>query len=48
MVPIPPMEKQHEVANRYRARLDEIEVLRIQIGKARISATETYDEVMGL
>lgn len=45
-VPVPSMDKQHEVANKYRAILDEIEVLKIRIDKARVRASEAYDEEM--
>ena len=44
-IPVPDMEK--EVARRYQAHLDEIEVMKIKLDKARISASASYDEVMG-
>lgn len=46
-VPVPPMEKQREIAERYQASLDEIEVLKIRINKARVAAASAYDERMG-
>lgn len=46
-IPLPPMEEQQEIANHYQARLDEIEVLKIKLEKARNGAASAYDEVMG-
>lgn len=46
-LPVPPMDEQEEVARRYQARLDEIEVLKIKLEKARVGAAGAYDEVMG-
>ena len=46
-LPVPPMDEQEEVARRYQARLDEIEVLKIKLEKARIGAASAYDEVVG-
>lgn len=45
-LPVPPIDEQEEVARRYQARLDEIEVLKIKLEKARIGAAGAYDEVM--
>ena len=41
-IPVPPMEKQRVVAGTYQSSLDEIEVLKIKLGKARVSASEAY------
>lgn len=46
-IPVPDMAAQREVARRYQAHLDEIEVMKIKLDKARISASASYDEVMG-
>lgn len=46
-IPVPDMDVQKEVASRYQARLDEIEAMKIKLDKARISASASYDEVMG-
>lgn len=46
-LPVPSMDEQEEVARRYQARLDEIEVLKIKLEKARIGAASAYDEVVG-
>jgi type I restriction enzyme M protein len=46
MVPVPPMDVQQAVADGYRAKLDEIAVLKIRIGKARAAAAASYDEAM--
>ena len=46
-LPVPDKDVQRAVARRYRARLDEIEVLKIKLEKARIGATSAYDEVVG-
>ncbi|RRG07350.1 MAG: hypothetical protein DUD35_13965 [Lactobacillus sp.] len=47
-VPLPPMEKQHRVAELYRSGIDEVQVLRIRIDKARYTYSSAYREVMGL
>lgn len=41
-IPVPPMEQQKEIAARYQASLDEIEVLKIKLDKARIAASDAY------
>lgn len=46
-VPVPPMDKQNEVAERYRGRLDEVAVLKIKVDRARSGIREAYAEVMG-
>ncbi len=46
-LPVPDKNVQDAVARQYRARLDEIEVLKIKLEKARISAASAYDEVVG-
>lgn len=46
-LPVPDKETQASVARLYRARLDEIEVLKIRIEKARIGLAEAYDEAVG-
>lgn len=46
-VPVPPMERQRDVSERYQACLDEIEVLKIRVEKARASAASAYEEEMG-
>lgn len=46
-ISLPPLEKQKRIGELYHARLDEIEVLRIKLEKARIAAAETYDEAVG-
>lgn len=46
-LPVPSMEKQEEVARRYQAHLDEIEVLKIKLDKARAGIASAYDEVVG-
>lgn len=45
-VPVPDKGVQETVARQYRARLDEIEVLKIKLDKARIGAAAAYDEVV--
>lgn len=45
-IPLLPMDVQNEIAERYQASLDEIEVLRIKTDKARIAAGEAYDMVV--
>lgn len=45
-IPLLPMDVQNEIAERYQASLDEIEVLRIKTDKARIAASEAYDMVV--
>ncbi|MEI3376387.1 MAG: N-6 DNA methylase [Coriobacteriales bacterium] len=45
-IPVPDMHTQKSVAQRYQACLDEIEVLKIKIDKARIGVTSAYDEAM--
>lgn len=46
-LPVPTMDKQREVARRYQAHLDEIEVLKIKLDKARAGIASAYDEVVG-
>ena len=46
-LPVPDKNVQDAVARRYRARLDEIEVLKIKLEKARIGAASAYDEAVG-
>ena len=46
-LPVPDKNVQDAVARQYRARLDEIEVLKIKLEKARIGAASSYDEVVG-
>ena len=41
-IPVPPMEKQKEIASAYRASLDEIEILKIKLAKARVALSEAY------
>ena len=41
-IPVPPMEKQQEIASAYRASLDEIEILKIKLAKARVAMSEAY------
>lgn len=41
-VPVPSMEKQRTIAKTYQSSLDEIEVLKIKLDKARVSASEAY------
>ena len=41
-IPVPPMEKQRVIAGAYQSSLDEIEVLKIKLCKARVSASEAY------
>lgn len=41
-IPVPPMEKQKEIASAYRASLDEIEILKIKLAKARVSMADAY------
>jgi type I restriction enzyme M protein len=43
-VPVPDMGVQRQVARRYAAHLDEIEVLKIKLGKARAGVARAYDE----
>lgn len=45
-IPLPLMEQQREVANEFLSHLDEIEVLKIRLEKARNAAAFSYDEVM--
>ncbi len=45
-IPVPDKDIQDAVVRQYRARLDEIEVLKIKLGKARIGAVSVYDEVV--
>lgn len=45
-IPVPELAKQYEVSNYYKATLDEVEVLRIKLGKARLGLKEAYAEVM--
>ena len=46
-IPLPQMDEQEKIADGYQARLDEIEVLKIKLEKARNGAASAYDEVMG-
>ena len=46
-VPVPPMEAQRRVAARYQAALDEIEVCKSRLERARAAAEGAYDEEMG-
>ncbi|MEE8721912.1 MAG: N-6 DNA methylase [Eggerthellaceae bacterium] len=46
-LPVPTMDKQTEVARRYQAHLDEIEVLKIKLDKARAGIASAYDDVVG-
>lgn len=46
-VPVPDMETQRRVAERYRADLDQIAVLKIRLDSARAAISATYDEKMG-
>lgn len=46
-VPVPDMETQRRVAERYRADLDQIAVLKIRLDSARAALSASYDEVMG-
>ncbi len=46
-LPVPDKNVQDAVARQYRARLDEIEVLKIKLEKARIGAASAYDEAVG-
>lgn len=46
-IPVPSLDKQQVVADSYAARLDEIEILKIKLDKARNGAASAYDEVMG-
>lgn len=46
-VPVPPMDVQRRVAERYQAALDEIEVHKVRLERARSAATSAYDEEMG-
>ena len=46
-LPVPDKSVQDAVARQYRARLDEIEVLKIKLEKARIGAASAYDEAVG-
>ena len=41
-IPVPPMEKQKKIASAYRASLDEIEILKIKLAKARVSMADAY------
>lgn len=45
-IPVPSLDVQQRVAEGYRARLDEISVLKIRIRKAREAAATAYDEVI--
>lgn len=45
-IALPPLEEQKRIGELYRARLDEIEMLRIKLEKARITAAETYIEAV--
>lgn len=42
LIPVPPMKKQQEIASAYRASLDEIEILKIKLAKARVAMSEAY------
>ena len=46
-VPVPPMEVQRRVAGRYQAALDEIEVCKSRLERAKAAAEGAYDEEMG-
>lgn len=46
-VPVPPMDVQRRVAERYQAALDEIEVHKVRLERARSAAAGAYDEEMG-
>lgn len=46
-IPVPPADVQRRAAEGYRARLDEISVLKIRIRKAREAAAGAYDEAVG-
>lgn len=46
-IPLPPMEAQRAVAERYQAALDELEVMQLKVERARATVVGTYDEVMG-
>ena len=46
-IPVPPADVQCRAAEGYRARLDEISVLKIRIRKAREAAAGAYDEAVG-
>lgn len=46
-VPLPPLDVQRRVAEKYRAHLDEISVLKNRIRKAREAAACAYDETVG-
>lgn len=46
-MPVPNKDVQETVSRQYRSRLDEIEVLKIKLEKARIGAASAYDEVVG-
>ncbi|WP_165443706.1 N-6 DNA methylase [Olsenella sp. Marseille-P4559] len=46
-IPVPPADVQKKAADGYRARLDEISVLKIRIRKSREAAAGAYDEAVG-
>lgn len=46
-ISLPSMDEQRRIGEMYRASLDEIEMLRIKLDKARIAATEAYIEAVG-
>ena len=46
-IPLPSLDEQQAIADAYNARLDEIEILKIKLDKARNGAASAYDEVMG-
>ncbi len=45
IVPLPPMEKQNEIANLYQAKIDEIKMLRLRIQKAQNELKGIFGEV---
>ncbi len=45
IVPLPPMEKQNEIANLYQAKLDEIKILQLKIQKAQNDLKGIFGEV---
>lgn len=47
-IPLPPMEVQRAVAERYQAALDELEIMQLKVERARAAIVGAYDEVTGL
>lgn len=43
-VPLPPLDEQQSVANAYRAKLDEIKVLKLQLERSRQELADIFDE----